>query len=286
MLLNITAVSACKADCIYCPQAAFQAAMAGRPAYLSRQEFAELLPNLADTQFEGFSFGGFSEPFENPDIVELLRLAAAQSFAGPVSVYSNGEALTPDMVEALRDVPLARVDISCHGFDDDIYRRTRRFLDPRKVRDNVLFLLRNRENIGELVISVTGPFGSAAAKNELAELCRRFGARLEHRALHSRAGLLRIGRVAMPATPGAFRCAKFDFAKPVLVPGGDLSLCCQDFGLVDVIGNLHRQSFEDIMAHSPRRRHILDVAAGREQDPGLRCYQCQFCVPAPQAQVA
>jgi len=279
MLLNITATAACTADCIYCPQGPFRSAMGGKPAYLSKQEFAALLPNLADTQFEAFSFGGFSEPFENPDIIELLGLAAEQSFVGKVNVYSNGEALTPERVEALRHVALSHVDISCHGFDTDTYRRTRRNLDPGRVRDNILFLLQSRQNIAELVISVTGPFGSAESLDQLAALCERFGARLERRSLHSRAGLLRIGRLPARTRSGPFRCAKFDFAKPVLVPGGDLCLCCQDFALDYVIGNLHSRTFRDIMAHSPLRRHVLDVAGGREEDSTLRCYQCAFCVP-------
>lgn len=279
MLLNITATAKCKANCIYCPQEQFQSAMAGRPPYLSKEEFASLLPNLADTRFEAFSFGGFSEPFENPDIVALLALAAEQSFVERVSVYSNGESLTPDIVSSMQGIALSRVDISCHGFDPDAYRRTRRSLSSETVRDNVGFLLRNRNNIAELVISITGPFGSTESIAELETLCQRFDARLERRDLHSRAGLLRIGRVREPIPSGPFRCAKFDFGKPVLLPGGDLSLCCQDFALEDIIGNLHQQSFGDIMTNSPRLRYVLDVARGREEDPSLRCYQCQFCLP-------
>lgn len=279
MHLNVTTTGRCSADCIYCPQAQFGAAMQVRPAYLSPAEFAALLPNLASTRFDGVSFGGFSEPFENPDIVDLLSLAAEQSFAGALSVYSNGAFLTPEVVRAARHLPLARVDVSCHPLEAETYRRTRRHLDPALVYDNLVFLLQNRSNIAELVVSVTGPFGGAAAMAELEALCVRFGARFERRALHSRAGLLGVGR-REPVRQGPFRCAKFDFGKPVLVPGGDLSLCCQDFSLSYIIGNLHWQSFGDIMETSPLRRHVLDVAAGRVADPSLHCYQCVFCVPS------
>src|SRR5262249_11683963 len=163
-----------------------------------------LLPNLAKTHFDTCSFGGFSEPFENPEIVDLIELSAAQRFVGQIAIYSNGELLTPAVVNALRHVPLFRVDVSCHGVDVDIYRRTRRSLDPGKIRDNVAFLLQNRENISELVISVSGPFGPSEALQELRELCVRYGARLEQRQLHSRAGLLRIGRLKEPRQPGPF----------------------------------------------------------------------------------
>ena len=285
MRLNITTTAHCTANCVYCPQDQYRAAMTDRPAYLSREEFTSLLPRLDDPHYENFSFGGFSEPFENPDMVDLLGLAAEQDNVDGVSVYSNGEHLTPEVVRAIRHIPLTLVDISCHGFDERTYRRTRPFLDAAKVRENLLFLLQNRDNIAQLVISVTGPFGSVELIAELQMLCEGHGAEFVRRDLHSRAGLMRIGRARESPKAGPFRCAKFDFEKPILLPGGDLSLCCQDFSVQYVMGNLHRQTFGEIMRHSPLRNHILSVAAGRREDPTLHCYRCLFCVPtAPLAQ--
>ena len=253
--------------------------MTERPRYLTAEEFAALVPMLEGTQFETMSFGGFSEPFDNPEIVDLLTIAHELEFVDELAVYSNGEAMTPDTMRALAHVRFGTVDVSCHGFDPETYRRTRSFIDPAAVRENVMFLLENHSNIADLTISVSGPFGSKESLDELAELCAVSGARLFRRDLHSRAGLLRIGRSNGKSKSGAFRCAKFDFEKPVLVPGGDLSLCCQDFALQYVIGNLHRRPFAELMAESPLRRHVLDVAAGRRDDPGLACYRCVFCVP-------
>jgi hypothetical protein len=253
--------------------------MHGRPQHLSEQEFSELLPSLAGTHFTVVSFGGFTEPLDNPEIVDLLTITSQQRFVDEVHVYSNGEAFTPRIVEMLQKVRLAYVDISCHGLDSETYRRTRPFVDVAKVRDNLLFLFQNRCNIDRLTVSVTGPFGSPAALAELEALCIRSGACFERRELHSRAGLLRIGREKEVVKSGPFRCAKFDFGKPVLVPGGDLVLCCQDFALEYVIGNLHRHTFEEIMRDSPVRTRVLKVAAGLSEDPQLKCYRCVFCVP-------
>jgi hypothetical protein len=253
--------------------------MAGRPRYLTAAEFSALVPMLEGTRFETMSFGGFSEPFDNPEIVELLTLAYELEFVDEVVVYSNGEAMTPATMRALEHVRFGTLDVSCHGFDPETYRRTRSFIDPVAVRENVLYLLENHTNVANLIISVSGPFGSAESLDELDELCSVAGATLFRRDLHNRAGLLRIGQVAEKPKSGSFRCAKFDFEKPVLVPGGDLSLCCQDFALRYVIGNLHRRPFAELMAESPLRRHVLDVAEGRSVDPELACYSCVFCVP-------
>jgi hypothetical protein len=281
--LNVTTTSGCRGRCVYCPQDRYWDAMADRPRYLTAAELHRLVPNLEGTHFETMSFGGFSEPFDNPEIVELLTLAHELDFVDEVAVYSNGEAMTPARMQELGHVRFGTVDVSCHGFDPEIYRRTRSFIDPAAVRENVLFLLDNRANIANLTISVSGPFGSDESLDELAGLCAASGATLFRRDLHSRAGLLRIGNGNGRPKSGPFRCAKFDFEKPVLVPGGDLSLCCQDFALRYVIGNLHARPFGEIMAGSPLRAHVLDVAAGRSTDPGLACYRCVFCVPVESA---
>jgi uncharacterized Fe-S cluster-containing radical SAM superfamily protein len=285
MHLNITATSSCKAKCVYCPQDRFTSAMEEQPGHLSCLEFVELLPALSGTHFEVVSFGGFTEPFDNPEIVDLITMASEQTFVDQIHIYTNGEALTPGIADALQDVRLGYVDISCHGFDEGTYRRTRPFLDVARIRENVLFLLRNRRNIDRLTISVTGPFGSRASLAELETLCSQYGAGFERRDLHSRAGLLHIGRELEVVKSGPFRCAKFDFGKPVLVPGGDLALCCQDFALEYVIGNLHRKTFEEIMQDSPVRKRVLETAAGLRDDPNLNCYHCCFCVPVGQEAV-
>jgi hypothetical protein len=283
MYLNITTTAGCRGKCVYCPQDQFQRAMGERPRYLSAAEFASLMRNVRDTHFHAFSFGGFAEPFDNPEIVELLAIAQNQENVEEVWVYTNGEGVSPEIVRRLAHLRIASFDVSCHGFDPELYRRTRPFIDSNKVRENVLFLLENRPGIGRLSLSLTGPFAAPEEIDELASLCARHGAFLERRQLHSRAGLLKIGQLKTPKR-GPFRCAKFGFEKPVLLPGGDLSLCCQDFGLSWIIGNLHRQRFAEIMAASALRRHVLDVASGVQEDPDLRCYQCEFCLPVSEAQ--
>jgi hypothetical protein len=278
MYLNITATAGCRGTCLYCPQDLFQQAMRGHPRHLSRAEFLSLLPNLRETHFAAVSFGGFSEPLDNPEIVSLLRLTREQLSVDALWVYTNGENLTPEIVRELEPARVDLLDVSCHGFDADVYRRTRSFIDPEKVRANVLSLLEHHTHIGHVTISVTGPFGSDADLCELQQRCEASGARFERRSLHSRAGLLQIGRGERKSA-GPFRCAKFDFEKPVLLPGGDLALCCQDFGLEQIIGNLHEQPFARILETSPLRRRVLNVARGLEQQPELRCYDCVFCVP-------
>ena len=274
MRLNITASAGCRGQCAYCPQDRYQRAMSAAPRMLTAAEFSSLLPRLRGTSFEEISFGGFSEPFDNSEIVELVTLA--RELTDSVSIYTIGEDATPELLGRMSHLSLNVFDVSCHGFDADVYRRTRPFVDPRNVERNVRWLLDHRANIRELRISMTGPFGGAAAE-EMRQLCRSKGAKLVTRELHSRAGLIKLGSRSERKS-GPFRCGKFGFNKPVLVPGGAVALCCQDFGLSSILGNLHATEFDALM-DSPVRQHVLDVAAGRTVDPSLSCYACVFCLP-------
>ena len=272
MRLNVTTTSGCRGKCVYCPQDEYQHAANALPRYLTPAELRELRGNLG-RRFDEISFGGFSEPFDNPDLVELLEIA--RTLTDRISIYTIGDLVDRSVVDRMAHVPIDRFDVSCHGFEPRVYERTRPFVDPRRVRENLLYLFEHRDHIRKLVVSVTGPFGSDEARAELAELCHRYRARLDLRDLHSRAGLLRIRRRKQAAGP--FRCRKDAFEKPVLVPGGGLVLCCQDFGMRTQLGNLHDQSFDEILATSPARRHVLAVAAGQVRDPSLACYECEFC---------
>jgi hypothetical protein len=280
MYLNITTTAGCRGSCVYCPQSEYQGAMAGvRPTALTAAEFAGLMPRLSGTHFKAFSFGGFSEPFDNSEIVALFEISQAQSFVDAIWVYTTGEAVGPDMLSRLRSIRFDYVDVSCHGSGAGAHRKARPFVDEDRVMENVYHLLDHRDNIRELTISVSGPFMPEAQRAELRAACHRKGARLDVRDLHDRAGLLKIGR-RKPIAPQPFRCGKHDFQKPVLLPGGDLSLCCQDFALRHILGNLHANTFEEIMEQSPLRRHVLSVASGAVSDENLACYRCIFCLPA------
>src|SRR5262245_18048401 len=179
MLLNITTTAGCRGKCVYCPQNRFQAAMRERPAFLTAAELALLTGLLHDTRFRAISFDGFSEPFDNPEIIDLYAIASEQEHDEENQVYTNGEAATPQVIRQLARFRFGRFDISCHGFDPDVYRRTRPFIDSRRVRDNVLFILENHANIERLVISVTGPFAKPCELDELAGLCAKHDAFLD-----------------------------------------------------------------------------------------------------------
>ena len=68
---------------------------------------------------------------------------------------------------------------------------------------------------------------------------------------------------------------------PVMLPNGDLLMCSQDFGAEHVIGNLLRQSVDEIFGGEPMRRFLTRMA---EKDSDIMCRSCNFAIETHPAQ--
>ena len=60
----------------------------------------------------------------------------------------------------------------------------------------------------------------------------------------------------------------------VLLPDGSLALCCNDFGLANIIGNLEKQSYDEIMLGEKMRS--IKRAMHIDLDADLICRKCMF----------
>ena len=58
----------------------------------------------------------------------------------------------------------------------------------------------------------------------------------------------------------------------VLLPNGDVVLCCMDFGMTHVLGNLKRQTYEEILQGAV---HAGILTANQQQGDGL-CRKCTY----------
>jgi hypothetical protein len=94
----------------------------------------------------------------------------------------------------------------------------------------------------------------------------------------SRAGNVSRHIITPPAhLGGAIKCAAERLYRNVLLPNGDVTLCCMDYGKAHVIGNLLETAYDQL--HSGHRfQVVLDRMAGA---PGpLICRTCEFGVQA------
>jgi radical SAM protein with 4Fe4S-binding SPASM domain len=79
----------------------------------------------------------------------------------------------------------------------------------------------------------------------------------------------------VPLKLGNIKCciAGNDFDHNVLMPNGDMYLCCMDYGLGQYIGNLFDQSYEDIMNGEPLAKLKRNAAS---EDGVILCRRCEW----------
>lgn len=98
-----------------------------------------------------------------------------------------------------------------------------------------------------------------------------------NRKLTSRAGNVSNEQTGTPPKlKGALRCRVNREKKNVLLPNGDVSLCCVDYGKRHSIGNLLRDDY-DRLHKSDAFKEILDRMKGKKGD--LLCRTCEWAEP-------
>jgi len=76
---------------------------------------------------------------------------------------------------------------------------------------------------------------------------------------------------------GPRTCSRFDCN--VVLPNGDLYLCCSDWGLKHRIGNLYERHYDDIV-HTIERHRLRKSALQQQSD--ILCRTCEWAAPIPQ----
>jgi radical SAM protein with 4Fe4S-binding SPASM domain len=97
---------------------------------------------------------------------------------------------------------------------------------------------------------------------------------------HTRADSLNTEQVAgqaisitpMNTFPLTCRSTPF-YDRNVLLPNGDVVLCCMDYNLKHIIGNLLNQTYEEIFQDKP----LLDLIEVNEADGFNKCSICKSC---------
>ena len=88
--------------------------------------------------------------------------------------------------------------------------------------------------------------------------------------------LSRAGNVACvqpPKVTGPLTCSMNRWHQNVMLPNADVYLCCMDYSLTAPLGNLLRQSYDEIYEAAERYRHNIDPPENSI------CRKCEWAAP-------
>ncbi|MGY4422034.1 SPASM domain-containing protein [Bradyrhizobium sp. I1.14.4] len=256
-VLEITTTAGCIVRCSYCLQDKF--ADRQRPIsqakHLGLQDFKQCLARVP-TAID-ISFAGYSEPWLHPACTKMVEHAYALGHG--VRIFTTLVGMNGSDIRRLRMLKFRAFVV--HVLDDGTY------MNSRLVGKTYLNVMRRlvEANIPSIRFVVVGnvhpdlvgiiPAGTLARLQPLGR---------------------RRGSIDRQPLVGTLTCIGKRQYRNVLLPNGDVTLCCMDFERRHVLGNLLREEYEDLF-EGPSFREIVNRMNGR--DGFLLCRMCEFARP-------
>ena len=250
--LEITTYIPCINNCGFCPQEGLAQSYKG-DAIMTFEIFKEILLKIPkDVQIH---FSGFSEPFGNRESALMMKYAYDQGYE--IVLYTTLAGLTEEDVEILKGIHFKKYVL--HLPDD-----TNLITDEKEwVKSSGLFR--------QIAIEDEAIYHIGNLSKEIADLVPH--ARKEP--ILNRANNVDSG-VAPPVDriKGDINCwvSGNRFNQNVLLPNGDVVLCCMDFGLKHKLGNLFKNFYDELMI-SPEIKQIKKSLKDESIDS-----LCRYCV--------
>ncbi len=140
--MQIEVTSRCNAFCIYCPRTAYREKWISRD--FSPDLFRSLYPSLCKTKIVHLQ--GWGEPFLNPDIFSMIRMARQAGCA--VYTTTNGTLITDRISEEIINSGLSMISFSLAGFGKT-NARIRPGTESAEVISSVQRINRKKRELGE-----------------------------------------------------------------------------------------------------------------------------------------
>jgi radical SAM protein with 4Fe4S-binding SPASM domain len=268
-VMELTTMIGCPVMCTFCPQDNLRDNYGKDIKYMQPMDLITVLAKLPkNTRID---FSGMSEPWANPACTTMLETVIYMGFK--VAIYTTLYGMTdPEKVRKILESYPDQVEVIMLHLPDSNgnmkgWKPTTEWM-----------------NAFETMIKIQVPCGIGAMTMDKSgvvhEFLHPYVKQLAGWQGHTRADSLDPEQVkgqALSVTPRnefALTCRSTPFYdRNVLLPNGDVVLCCMDYNLKHVIGNLLKQTYEEMMQGEKLAEIIkMNEAAGFD-----KCSICKSC---------
>ncbi len=261
-VLEITPLAGCRVNCRFCPQKVFMKEYFSRTRKreISFSDFKICLDKTPKDLIVDFS--GFVEPFFAEDILKMIRYCSDTGHL--MRLFTTLRDLNAERYRQIEDIEFKTVVL--HLPDKRNYANipiTQEYLEMLEI-----FASRNKAN-GESFVDLANC--QAEPREEVVKIInRRFPISWK---LGDRAGNLDSAEEIETTgyKQGRLFCERAEkLNHNVLLPNGDVVLCCMDFGLRHRLGNLLEDSYENLFS-GEEYKAVADAMMGTEDCLCRRC---------------
>lgn len=246
--LEITTVSRCARNCTYCPQSLLKSQYSekhdGAPVGILTVDILEKALSNVDVEIILY-WTGFSEPLQNSQWPQLYECST--KFVKRQNISTTLFTANNNSIDILEDTSRFS-SITLHLPDNEGLMRanvTDQYLD------NLTRVSRNlRPGIDSILVFGNAIHDDVKARLNKHEVLERHKdsiivSGLDDGLLNSRAGNLSDRPLRDHTYP--VYCSRGSFVQPVMLPDGDLQLCCMDYGLEEPVGSLLHNKYSRLV---------------------------------------
>ncbi len=263
--LEITSRVGCKMHCRYCPQDLFirRYNVHNRPVEMSFDMFKHCIDKTPQNLV--VDFAGYAEPFLNPAVIDMMEYCL--DIGRDMRLYTTMRGLTANTFERVKDIPFLSVVLHLpdkHNYADipvtsDYYVMLEKFLTARKA-DGSPFVDRANaqcEPNPDVLKAVHGRV------------------RISWDTIMDWAGNIEDDSILSSSTKyGKIFCEiSAGLNHNILLPDGSVTLCCMDWGMRHVLGNLMVHDYDEIVDGKEMQRIRCEMAS-EGAEGSLLCRQC------------
>jgi len=244
---SIDTKNGCVVDCVFCPQRTLQKAYKGEK-FMTLDNFKIAVDKLP--QEVRITFAGFTEPWLNPKTTDMVLYAHEKGH--PISIFTTGIGMSIDDIERIKHIPFAGNPNGCftlHLPDQERKAKhpiTQRYIDLIEHIGKIKNEIHNFTTMcmGTVHSDIRHVFSEAPVYDMWSRAGNLLGESIMKPELLNRKDEYKsVYHGEQPMTCGCLEKMYHN----VMLPNGDVSLCCMDYGLEHILGNLLEQSYEDII---------------------------------------
>ncbi len=248
--LEVTLTAGCPMMCSYCPQGnyikGYKEKNTTDKKNMTLEDYKKILENV-DRRVNDIHFTGFTEPILNKQWYEIVKHTIEKGYKTSLNttLYS-ADSETIDKIVSL-GIPV-RIHLTDSKLEvpHDVYREF-----ASKYKGSLQFDCFTSEGANKL------PPEFSSTKHDIQS--RGDNLDISHRVIN-----------------GPVRCASNRQYSNVVLPNGDVSVCCSDFGLKHIMGNLLVQKLIDIHRSQEMNNFNRKMLEG---DASFICNNCVYASP-------
>ena len=253
--IEISTVIGCRMKCDYCPQKLHIKTYTAKSKHtvLSLEDYATCISKIPINV--DIMFAGMAEPWLNENATDMLLMAHEQGHK--IQVYTTCSGMSLQDVEAIKHIDF--IHFCLHLPDADGVMT----LDVNDYYLSVVKACLSLHNVNMMCIGKLHPLVEAITGPVLDS----------SHTLISRAG--NIKTLSITPKKGLIRCSSMPdkMDHNVLLPNGDVLLCCMDYGNSTVIGNLLEMDYEDLFKSDVYN----EIQKGlQDDDSKIICRTCEI----------